>query len=168
MMKLFIIAATSIAYILSITSISDAKNVKNSIKRDRLQSCQDPVNLNSQYNQLAKDRININKDLKSICQLINQHYLRKHQGIPTYHQANIPAHGFNVRGNTEVENIKLIEYSNAKAIAKIESAEREYAWENSSFKLVKTETVTYIFLFLKKNDEWVLVANQQVARLGRP
>jgi hypothetical protein len=168
MMKLFIIAATSISYILSITSISDAKNVKNIRKIDRLQPCQDPVNFTSQYNQLAKYHPILNKDLQKICQLINQHYLRQHQSIPTYRQANLPTHGFNVRGNTEVENIKLIEYSNAKAIAKIESAEREYAWENSSFKLVKTETVTYLFMFLKKNDEWVLAANQQVTRLDRP
>jgi hypothetical protein len=174
MMKPFI-AAISIAYILSIPSISDAKNVKNIRKIDRAQPCQDPVNLSSEYNQLAKYHPTLNKDLQSICQLINQHYLRKHQSIPTYPPEHLPANKLSVLGITEVESIKLIEYSKGKAIGqdanatvKIKSAVREYTRENSSWKLVKTESVTYHFIFVKKNDEWVFQGNLQVARSDRP
>jgi hypothetical protein len=55
MIKSFILAATSIAYILSISVIADAKVQKINKRIDRSQSCQNPVDTNSQYNQLAKE-----------------------------------------------------------------------------------------------------------------
>jgi hypothetical protein len=165
MLKSFILAATSIACIFSISSIADAKVAKIHKSVDRGQSCENPVDSNSQYTQLAKNYPNLGNDLKAICQLINNHYSLKHRRLSTNWDTKdlqkLPAHGYSVVGNTEVKNMKLVEYSQNKLIdrstrasADIEVNERRYAWENSSWKLVSTAASTYHFTFIKTNDRW--------------
>ncbi|WP_310481388.1 hypothetical protein [Chamaesiphon sp. VAR_48_metabat_403] len=164
-MKKFILAATSIAYILSISSISDAKVSKTNKSVDLAQTCKKPVYANSQYAQLTKEHPDLAKDLRDICQLINNYYVLRHQGLKKY-EDSIPHHDGDVtQGSTEVKNIKLVKYvqfnSAVKyADAEVESIQRDYAWNNNSWKLAKARAIICRFSFTK-SDKWQLESEVQ-------
>jgi UDP-N-acetylmuramoylalanine-D-glutamate ligase len=163
MMKQFILTATSIAYILSITSIADAKVAKTNRKVTLAQPCQSPAYVNSKYTQLAKTYPGVNNDLKDICQLINTHQIvnnRRADEIEDLRENQ--QRGSSSSTRIEIKSIKLSRYSQEKinaitalADTDIELIEKKYAWNKKTWNLSEAKTVKHRFTFVKMGDKWI-------------
>ena len=165
MIKSPVITATSIIIgILSITSTVNA-NQRISRKDNVIQSCKNPVNSNSQYNQLAKKDINFKRDMEIICQLIGDQFT-KYSKSNMEEQLGIPTSNA-VTGNTtgsEVVSIKVIdlhrdnERKTATMNVEVKVVWRKYSWDRAKDKdkwnIIKTENLTNNLQFTMKDGTW--------------
>jgi hypothetical protein len=167
MMKQFILAATSISYILSIANIADAK-IKTSIQKvDREQTCQNQESNPTQAIDISTS------DIRAICQLITNHYKEvsknylKHQLFVENYPEKIRS-GYRINGVVaiEVTNLNVVSYTNnigksTDRTAKIQVVFNTvvYDWSSKNRRWNPDESVKYDGVkieveFHKKNGKW--------------
>ena len=163
MMKSFILAATSIAYLLSIANIADAK-VKTS-KRENLseQSCLSQSATSNQVKPIST------ADIRSICQIITQVYGDLNRFGQKVQLQPYPREG-DSNGNADVfsaYNVKRMELTAFSNLAEntisasifMEVVERNYEYygnyrTNGKWVFMGERDYSNIVRFMKKNGKW--------------
>jgi opacity protein-like surface antigen len=175
MLKSFILAATSIAYILSAVNIADAKITKSNKVKVFTQDlgCQNPVKPNPLYNRLIIKTPELKEDIKSICQVITKTIGDFNKDSLAREQSSNPAAKIDQEMHAlEIKDIKIIGWNKdkygssawendslekrSKIYAEIVAIQRTYLWDNNGqqWKLTRTKNYTDYATFSKDNGQW--------------
>jgi hypothetical protein len=150
MKKLFVFAATSIACILSVISIADAKVPKGTKIVNRDLGCQSQTRLNNQVENISTE------DIRSICKIITKHY---RDGNERGRMNEPKREAFSA---LEVTKMKIVS-ANATTtnsvdyvLVKIDFIYRNYIWDSENKKwLMPNEDPSGVdVVFLKRNGKW--------------
>jgi hypothetical protein len=150
MKKLFVFAATSIACILSVISIADAKVPKGTKVVNRDLGCQSQTRLNNQVENISTE------DIRSICKIITNHYRDGNERgrINESERKNFRA--------LEVTKMKIVSANETTTnsvdyvLVNIEFIHRTYTWdsENKKWLMPKENPSVVDVVFLKRNGKW--------------
>ena len=153
MIKSFVLAATSIAYILSIANIVDAKVQKSDQKIYREQSCLSQTAQSTQAYNIST------ADIRGICQSLTNHYTGLNKYGVAKQESCIRTSCSNRNDSEfrafEVNKIELISYHNKdQAMIRIEHINRLYEWVDRNWVLTKKHLAISEVQFFKKDDKW--------------
>lgn len=165
-MKSFILTATSIVYIFSISSIADAKVAKTTKITGRNITCQNPITSNSQSNQLFQDNLTLKEDVKAVCQLINNVFTKSNEsGLKLENSPVSPGTIYTEMSAIEVSSIKLVDYRKS-GLSKttdvdvdIEFINRKYSMRKNERKWNFDRAENWIAraIFQKKDGQWLRI-----------
>jgi hypothetical protein len=120
MMKSFIIAVTSISYILSIANIVDAKIKTSAKKNTREKTCLNQIITASKQSKLSQSSVISTEDIRGICQAIKEEYAGNNNSIRNLAIADRNFTPF--KDFIEVEKINLTNFE----VQKSHDGERKY------------------------------------------
>jgi hypothetical protein len=174
MLKSVIIAAASIAYILSTVNTADAKiqkSNKTKIFKQEL-ACQNPVKPSPQYNQVIAKNAGLKEDVRAVCQLINKRITDANLDSIQREESTNPAakidqelHGIEVKdirivsnGTDEFGKLSKIDYSGKTSTiyAEINSIDRVHLWDRSRQQWKLSTIANYVerVTFSKEGGQW--------------
>jgi hypothetical protein len=141
MMKKFILAATSIAYILSTATVTDAKLSKKTNQKNLYQlDCQKPINSTYKHNQSIQENASFAQDMVAVCRLILEKYTEYNAlGADLQKKAESNTSGETIA--EEINSIKLTHYEQYKLAKRtnigveIKLTRRFCLWNNNKWDI---------------------------------
>ncbi len=168
MNKSFVIALSSIVFSLTVTNIADAKTLKSSKEMTGDAVCQNPVISSPKYNQIAREYADFNKDIITICKIINHKYMdyNKSRMMENNDLANT-VYMTAFMSSKEVKSIKITNYSGDRRFkdrdtltdifVDIRLVKRYFSWRKDTNKWEMTtaqDMLNTLVITKREEGEW--------------